>query len=68
MNDVPFTYCLNTSTIRGQELPLADEIDIAAKAGYGGIEPWIKELDRHVETGGKLSDLRKRAEDLVQIC
>ena len=36
---------LNTSTIRGQKLPLPAVIDIAAKAGYQAIEPWIRELD-----------------------
>ena len=29
----PFGYCLNMSTIRGQNLPLEKEIEIAAKAG-----------------------------------
>ena len=28
-----FRYCLNTSTIRGQKLPLDQEIDLAANAG-----------------------------------
>src|SRR2546421_8392592 len=36
----PFGYCLNTSTIRGQNLPLAEEIEIASKAGFSAIEPW----------------------------
>jgi 2-keto-myo-inositol isomerase len=59
----PFRYCLNTSTIRGQKLPIAEVIAIAAKAGYDGIEPWIDELDRHVKGGGTLADLRKRISD-----
>jgi sugar phosphate isomerase/epimerase len=58
-----FRYCLNTSTIRGQKLPLVDEIEIIAKAGYDGIEPWIGELDEYVKGGGTLADLRKRLED-----
>src|SRR5262249_3341962 len=33
----PFTYCLNTATIRGQGLSIADEVDLAAKAGYQAI-------------------------------
>ena len=36
-NGDPFKYCLNTSTIRGQNLPITKEIDIAARAGYTGI-------------------------------
>ena len=47
MEDHPvakFHYCFNTSTIRGQKLSLVEEIDIAAKAGYQAIEPWINEI------------------------
>jgi 2-keto-myo-inositol isomerase len=60
----PFAYCLNTSTIRGQKLPLAAEIEIAARAGYQGIEPWISEIDQHVNSGGSLVELRKRIADV----
>ena len=56
-------YCLNTSTIRGQELGIEKEVDVAAAAGYDGIEPWIPTLRQFVEKGGKLSDLRKRIAD-----
>jgi sugar phosphate isomerase/epimerase len=59
----PFRYCLNTSTIRGQNLSLVDEIDIAARAGYQGIEPWARELDQHVRGGGNLKDIAKRVGD-----
>jgi sugar phosphate isomerase/epimerase len=62
-NAEPFGYCLNTSTIRGQELGLAKEVDIAAEAGYSGIEPWIREIQTYVDGGGKLSDLKKRIAD-----
>ena len=58
-----FRYCLNTSTIRGQKKSLVEEIDIAAKAGYSGIEPWVREIDAYKKSGGKLSDLRKRIAD-----
>lgn len=59
----PFGYCLNTSTIRGQKLPLVAEIEIAARAGYRGIEPWAVEIDQHVKSGGSPSELRKRFAD-----
>jgi 2-keto-myo-inositol isomerase len=62
--DEPFGYCLNTSTIRGQKLSLVAELEIAARAGYRGIEPWVAELDTYVQEGGALSDFRKRADDL----
>ena len=59
----PFRYCLNTSTIRGQKLSIVEEVEIAAKAGYQAIEPWIGELDDYAKKGGSLSDVRKRIED-----
>jgi 2-keto-myo-inositol isomerase len=58
-----FRYCLNTSTIRGQELGIEKEVDIAIAAGYDGIEPWIPTLRQFVEKGGSLSDLRQRIAD-----
>ncbi len=59
----PFVFCLNTSTIRGQKVPIVQEAEIAAKAGYQAIEPWINELDQHVKDGGNLKDLGKRIKD-----
>jgi len=58
-----FKYCFNTSTIRGQKIPLPEEIDLIAKAGYSGVEPWIREIDAYVESGGKLRDLKKQIAD-----
>jgi sugar phosphate isomerase/epimerase len=59
----PFRYSLNTSTIRGQKVPLPREVEIAARAGYHVIEPWINELDQYVKDGGSLKDLGKRITD-----
>ena len=56
-------FCINTSTIRGQKLSLVDEIELAAKVGYEGIEPWIGEIEQYRKSGGKLDDLRKRIAD-----
>ena len=58
-----FKYCLNTSTIRNENTSVMDAIDIAADAGYDGIEPWVKEIDAWVAGGGALSDLRDKAAD-----
>jgi sugar phosphate isomerase/epimerase len=60
----PFRYCFNTSTIRGQKLPLDKEIEIAAEAGYDCIEPWVEKINQYVEGGGNLNELRKRIADL----
>lgn len=54
---------LNSSTIRGQKLPFTEVVDIAAKCGYEGVEPWPDELERHVAAGGSLKDLGKRIKD-----
>jgi len=59
----PYRYCLNTSTISGQKLPLVQVVEIAGKAGYQGIEPWMRDLDAYVKSGGDLKDLSKRIRD-----
>ncbi len=59
-----FGFSLNTATIRGQKLPLEEEVGIAAKAGYNAIEPWIEEIQRFKSGGGNLADLKKRIADL----
>ncbi len=60
----PFGYCFNTATIRGQKLPLDREVEIAAKAGYRAIEPWVQKIDEYAKAGGSLADLKKRIADL----
>jgi 2-keto-myo-inositol isomerase len=56
-------YSLNMSTIRGQKLSVPDQVELAAKAGYDAIEPWIGELRQYQQGGGSVSDLRKRIAD-----
>lgn len=58
-----FVYCFNTSTIRGQKLGIVGEIDVAATAGYGAIEPWLESLHEYVKQGHSVSDLAKRLRD-----
>ena len=58
-----FRYCLNSGTIRGQKLPLEEQVDLIGKAGYDGIEPWIGDIENFVERGGKLADLKKQIAD-----
>ena len=59
----PFRYGLNASTLRGHTLPLTEVVAIAAEAGYHGVEPWIDEIERHVASGGSLTDLRQQISD-----
>ena len=60
----PFRFGMNTSTLRGQKLPIAELVELVAKAGYQAIEPWVSELEDHVHRGGSLKDLGKRIRDL----
>ncbi len=59
-----FIYCLNTATIRGQKLGIVREVEIAAKAGYQAIEPWVEALDQYAKGGASLRDLKNRIQDL----
>lgn len=58
-----FQFSLNTSTIRGQKLSLPQTIELAAKAGYDGFEPWMMEIQAYVESGKTLASLKKLASD-----
>ena len=57
-----FDYCLNTSTIRWPGVSVLEYVDIAADAGYDGIEPWAEEIDAWVEGGGTVEQIRERAD------
>jgi len=56
-------YCLNMSTVRGQQLSVPDQVDLAAKAGYDSIEPWLPDLRKFEAGGGNFPDLAKRISD-----
>jgi sugar phosphate isomerase/epimerase len=60
----PFVYGLNTSTLQGFKLPIVEEVKLASAVGYGGVEPWIRELEQHEKDGGSLEDLGKQIRDL----
>jgi sugar phosphate isomerase/epimerase len=60
----PFVFCLNTSTIRGQKLGLAKEIELAAQAGFQAIEPWVGTIEEYAKGGGSLKDLKTKIADL----
>jgi 2-keto-myo-inositol isomerase len=53
----PFKLSLNASTIRGT--PILRQIEVAAKAGYGGIELWFADLDLHLASGGTIAELQR---------
>ena len=58
-----FSYCLNTSTIRGQNPGILKYIEIASKAGYDGIELWLGDIHAFLKEGNAASKLRKHLED-----
>ncbi|MFO1092651.1 MAG: sugar phosphate isomerase/epimerase family protein [Planctomycetaceae bacterium] len=53
----------NTSCIRGQMLPLPEQVRITAAAGYNAIEPWLRDIEQFVQSGGSLADARKQISD-----
>jgi 2-keto-myo-inositol isomerase len=58
-----FHYCLNTSTISGQDLGLLKYIEIASKAGYNGIEVWVRDVEAALKEGHTLSSLKSYIDD-----
>lgn len=58
-----FQLALNTGTIRGYSLSLAEQVRLASDAGYAGIEPWTSDIAKASETVGALKDIRKHCTD-----
>ena len=63
MGTFPFKTALNTSTLRPYELSVPEQIDVAAQAGFDGIELWVREIQAYVEAGGKPEEIAKLARD-----
>jgi len=60
----PFKTSLNTSTLLPFALDVKQQVQIAAEAGYEGIELWVKDILAYLETGGTISALRAFVSDL----
>lgn len=58
---MPFTLCLNTSTIKPQ--PILEKIRLAAEAGFAGVELWINDVYEYVGRGGEVGDIEKAIAD-----
>ncbi len=56
-----FQYCLNASTIK--TTPILAQISAAGQAGYTGIELWHETMDRYLQQGGQLRDIRAAIQD-----
>ncbi len=61
-NSANFKFCLNTSTIRGQNPGLVKYIEITSKAGYDGIELWVEDIKNYVESHST-GELKKLIDD-----
>ena len=51
----PFRFCLNTSTISGQNPGLLKSLGIASAAGYDGVELWLSDIRGYLKQGHKVS-------------
>ncbi len=63
MESFPFKPALNTSTLRPYDLSVPEQIDVAADAGFDGIELWVRDIQAFVEAGHKPEELAKRSRD-----
>jgi len=54
-----FSYCLNTSTINGPKLGIIHSIEIASKAGYNGVELWVRDIQKYLDEGNSPQELKK---------
>ncbi len=58
---MPFTLCLNTSTIK--TTPLLDKIKLTAKHGFAGVELWLNDIYEYIGQGGEVSEVEKALAD-----
>ncbi len=58
-----FRFCLNTSTISGQKSGVQKYVEIAAQAGYDGVELWVQDIKDYKSQGHSLSALKKLLSD-----
>ena len=58
-----FRFCLNTSTISGSDPGILKYIEIAAEAGYDGIEVWIRDIKAYLDEGNTITSLKQYVDD-----
>lgn len=58
----PFKTALNASTLFPFELDVLQQVELAAQAGYDGIELWVKDIEAYLAAGGSTQTLRQRIE------
>jgi Sugar phosphate isomerases/epimerases len=58
----PFKTALNASTLFPFQLDVLQQVEVAAQAGYAGIELWVKDIEAYLAAGGTTQALRERIE------
>ncbi|WP_088340757.1 sugar phosphate isomerase/epimerase family protein [Robiginitalea sediminis] len=61
-HNLPFRVSLNTSTLMAYELPVDQQIDLIAGAGFDGTELWMRDIQAYLEKGGSRAGLREKLE------
>ena len=59
-------YCLNTSTIHGEVIPIVDQVTIAQKAGYDAIEIWLRDVDAVREISREVAEGKLSADAITE--
>jgi 2-keto-myo-inositol isomerase len=59
---LPFGISLNASTILAYKLPVDQQIDMIAGAGFDGTELWMRDVKSFLENGGSSSQLKEKLE------
>jgi tripartite-type tricarboxylate transporter receptor subunit TctC len=57
----PFKASLNASTLFPFKLDVKQQLQIAAAAGYDGIELWVRDIEAYLKNGGTISELKSYA-------
>ncbi len=60
---LPFRISLNTSTISAYKLPIDQQIDKVAAAGFDGIELWVRDVKTYLQNGGTTATLRQKLQE-----
>ena len=58
-----FRYCLNTSTISGNNPGIEKYIEVAGRAGYDGIEVWVRDVQAYIAKGNPAASLKRMIAD-----
>lgn len=58
-SDSPFRISLNSSTIRNYKLPVDQQIELCAEAGFNGVELWVDDVEKYIQNGGTPETLNR---------